>query len=95
MFGICYRGQDLLGLLLSPALIPGFLIPVFHDSPIPSEVRVDLGLVLERRFKAGDLQQPREVMHVIPTRILGWEVVLLRLSSDAGLQSTFDRVPQI
>src|SRR6266702_2048589 len=85
--------QDFLRLLLLATLISGLLRPVFHYSPICSENRMLAGLVRKCQPKISYVQQLWEVVCVILCRVFGREVVLLRLSGDASLQSTLDGVP--
>lgn len=86
--------QDLLRLLLLTALISGLFRPVFHYSPICSESRILVRLLRKGRRKTGDVQQLWDVVYVILCRVFRRELVLLRLSSDARLQSTLDGVPR-
>src|SRR2546422_5444570 len=88
MFRIVNGSQNLLRLPLSAALIPGLFSPVFHRSPVCSENRVLPSLLFKGRREAGTVQQLRNVMYVITGSFSRRKIVLIGLSSDAGLQRT-------
>jgi outer membrane protein len=84
--------QHLLRLPLLATLISGRFGPVFYYSPICPESRILARLLSEGRPKPSDIQQLWDVVYIVLCRVFRRELVLIRLSSNASLESTFDGV---